>query len=301
MHIVKKEEFFKNINTEYDIPIEIQKKLMNGNAQFIMDLAFNLKIKSYSITSVAINLCHFFFYKRCYMNYDRFAIAASCFLLASKIKDADTKMKTICFEYYKLINKIYDNKINEMLNDNLLNKLREQICIAESNVLKTIAFDFEISTPYDYLESLIRKYYNKEQIYYLAKILILDSYRTHVCIIFDSLVIAISCIIIASGSFNYDIFPPEIMKQVMAEKTELNANTDSELLKTLAYKKWIEQISEDYKKEINFEDIIDCINMMTELFSLYKENDKEENKEMLMENVKEEEKTELNMKIESGN
>ena len=46
MHLIKREEFFKNINTEYDIPTEIQKKLMNGNAQFIMDLAFNLKMLS---------------------------------------------------------------------------------------------------------------------------------------------------------------------------------------------------------------------------------------------------------------
>jgi hypothetical protein len=48
-----------------------------------------------------------------------------------------------------------------MLNDQLLLKLREQVCIAESNLLKTIGFDFEITTPYDYLEALIRKYYNK--------------------------------------------------------------------------------------------------------------------------------------------
>lgn len=108
-----------------------------------------------------------------------------------------------------------------MMNDNILSKLREQVCIAESNVLKTIAFDFEISTPYDYLESIIRKYFNKglnfgkkyfshlifflDTVYYLAKILILDSYRTHACIIFKPIVIAISCIIIASGSYNFDI------------------------------------------------------------------------------------------------
>lgn len=93
MYVVKKDEFFKNVNTDYGIPVEIQKKLMNGNAQFIMDLAINLKMsefsnlknlhldffssifrKSYSITSIAIHLCHFFFYKRSYLNYDRFVI-----------------------------------------------------------------------------------------------------------------------------------------------------------------------------------------------------------------------------------
>lgn len=57
MHIVKKDEFFKNINSEYDIPIEIQKKLMNGNAQFIMDLAFNLKMYTY----VSKNILKIFF------------------------------------------------------------------------------------------------------------------------------------------------------------------------------------------------------------------------------------------------
>ena len=44
MYVVKPDDFFKNVNTDYGIPIEIQKKLMNGNAQFIMDLAFNLKM-----------------------------------------------------------------------------------------------------------------------------------------------------------------------------------------------------------------------------------------------------------------
>jgi len=47
MYIIKKEDFFKNVNTDYGIPMEIQKKLMNGNAQFIMDLAFNLKMFSF--------------------------------------------------------------------------------------------------------------------------------------------------------------------------------------------------------------------------------------------------------------
>lgn len=44
MIVVKKEEFFKNANSDYGIPMEIQKKLMNGNAQFLMDLAYNLKM-----------------------------------------------------------------------------------------------------------------------------------------------------------------------------------------------------------------------------------------------------------------
>lgn len=41
--LIKPDAIFKNPNTAYEIPIEVQKKLMNGNAQFIIDLAINLK------------------------------------------------------------------------------------------------------------------------------------------------------------------------------------------------------------------------------------------------------------------
>ena len=46
MHIINKDNIFKNINNEYEIPEFVQKKLMNGNAQFIMDLSNNLKMFS---------------------------------------------------------------------------------------------------------------------------------------------------------------------------------------------------------------------------------------------------------------
>ena len=42
--LIAKDEVWKNPNTDYEIPIEIQKRFMNGNAQFLMDLAVNLKM-----------------------------------------------------------------------------------------------------------------------------------------------------------------------------------------------------------------------------------------------------------------
>ena len=46
---VKREEFEKNVNTRFDIPMKLQKILMNGNAQFIIDMAKMLKV-SYTLT-----------------------------------------------------------------------------------------------------------------------------------------------------------------------------------------------------------------------------------------------------------
>jgi len=100
------------------------------------------------------------------------------------------------------------------------------------------------------------------------------------------------------------------MKNVLSERPELEE--DSEFLKTLAYQKWIDQISEDYKIDINPNEIIgknknysyirfylkDCINMMTELLSLYKdqiERPMEEKKDFEGIKIKMEE---ITMKIE---
>mgnify|MGYP006933356307 CR=1 FL=1 len=41
--LIKKDAIYDNPNTAYEIPVEVQKKLMNGNAQFLIDLAVILK------------------------------------------------------------------------------------------------------------------------------------------------------------------------------------------------------------------------------------------------------------------
>jgi len=42
--LIPKSDIWKNPNTEYEIPEDIQRKFMNGNAQFLLDLAANLKV-----------------------------------------------------------------------------------------------------------------------------------------------------------------------------------------------------------------------------------------------------------------
>ena len=37
-------EFENNANTKYGVPMRVQKQLMNGNAQFIIDMCKHLKL-----------------------------------------------------------------------------------------------------------------------------------------------------------------------------------------------------------------------------------------------------------------
>jgi len=49
----------------------------------------------------------------------------------------------------------------ELINEKVMNDIKNKICIAESKVLKTIHFDFEIIVPYVYLENMVKNFVNQ--------------------------------------------------------------------------------------------------------------------------------------------
>jgi len=208
--LIPKEDVWKNPNTEYEIPIDVQKRFMNGNAQFLMDLAVNLKI-SYSITSLAIQLCHYFFHHKRYVNYDRFIVAASCMLLALKLKDTDgAKMKSVCAAYHKTIAKVENKEKIEIMDGEIYNKIKEKIIVHESKLLKVIDFTLDIPLPYPYVEKILTRYFKDDkerdkQLYHLSRVFILDIYRTHACLIYSASEIAISGIILAASLLKYQL------------------------------------------------------------------------------------------------
>ncbi len=59
-----------------------------------------------------------------------------------------------------MIKKVYENN-DILVTEYTDNKVREKICIAETCVLKTIAFKLDIVLPFDYLDSLIKKFHVK--------------------------------------------------------------------------------------------------------------------------------------------
>jgi hypothetical protein len=75
------------------------------------------------------------------------------------MKDNDTKMNKVCYAYIDIASKIYEKA--ESFNESTLKPLRDQICIAESQILKVIDFEFDFKLPNDFLEILVRKYFNK--------------------------------------------------------------------------------------------------------------------------------------------
>ena len=84
-----------------------------------------------------------------------------------------------------------------------MKKIKESISIYETEILRTLEFEIDGTTPHDYLrrdDDLRFPGEYREQnkkIAMTTRILILDSTRTKCCLIFSPLVIFVSCLLIA--------------------------------------------------------------------------------------------------------
>ncbi|KAM3129102.1 hypothetical protein pb186bvf_018814 [Paramecium bursaria] len=238
MKLIKKKDVFTNINTEYEISEAVQKKLMNGNAQFIIDLATQLDLNSYSTVTLAVYLCNYFFHHKCYLQYDRFIVAAASLLLAQKIKDGDPRMRMLLHNYYKILQNI---EPTQMANEAVMLSIQNKLCIAESRILKVIEYDFDIRIPNDYVEVICKRCVQKskeEHTFHTIKILILDSYRTYAGIVFHPWVILVGTFLIAASQLGYCPYkepPPQLNMPAQQNDEE-------------SYKKWLELVEVELKE-----------------------------------------------------
>jgi hypothetical protein len=99
------EELNTNINTEYGFDYQVLSVIINGNAEFMIDLARSTKM-SYTIPSLALNIVNIFFQKKAYIFYDRYLILTAAFVLATKLKDIDCRLKSVCHCYYNVISNL---------------------------------------------------------------------------------------------------------------------------------------------------------------------------------------------------
>jgi hypothetical protein len=92
----------------------------------MIDLARLTKM-SYTIPSLALHIVNIFFQKKAYILYDRYLILSAAFFLATKLKDIDLKLSSVCKNYYTIIENLTTNF--EPLNEEKMNRIRDSICI----------------------------------------------------------------------------------------------------------------------------------------------------------------------------
>ena len=163
---------------------------------------------SYTIPSLALHISQIFFQKKCYLFYDRFLILTASFALASKLKDMDCRLKQVCHSYYNIISRM--TMCFEPFNEDKMKKIKDEICIAETEILRTLQYRIDFDTPHDYLKKYVQSLSQSREIikkvYNSSRIIILDSYRSKCCLLFNPLTISIAALLIAS---RYEGFRPQ--------------------------------------------------------------------------------------------
>lgn len=107
-------------------------------------------------------------------------------------------MHAICAAHHKISRK-FIRPDNEIIDDSILGKLREQICVAESSILKTIKYNLNFDLPYQYLDELNKRYPKEinRDIFYLSRMILLDVFRSGATMFFNHYNLALASVVFA--------------------------------------------------------------------------------------------------------
>lgn len=189
--MISKEEIENNINTEWKIPLESQKKSRYGLCKFIVESCQKMNL-SQSTASLAMLITNYFFIKRCYFNYDKLSLVCSSLLLSSKTKSSQPRFKEICDEY-----NLIKSKISQMETPH---KVKQIIGKYELHLLKALNYNIPEEFPYDFINIYSEILYpnNDQEITNLATKIANDSFFTLANNVYKNYIVALACIVIAA-------------------------------------------------------------------------------------------------------
>ena len=150
-----------------------------------------------------------------YVNFDKYEMAAACVFLSLKLEEHPQRVRK-CASVYLYIRqnekkihleepfvgktgqrneKLWQLILSSCPKKSEVSKTANRILECEIRLLNTIGFDFDYENPYKYVLIFFHKWdESKEEFRIIAEKFVNDSYRTEVCLMFPSQVIALSCI-----------------------------------------------------------------------------------------------------------
>ena len=120
---------------------------------------------------------------------------------------------------YESITKTQD----EILDERTIDKIKDKICIAESDLLKTIEYKLTFENPYTYIDHFYKAHFHDQskaenrEIYLLARIIMLDIHRTGASLFYKSNVLALAALLYSVFLTKGEILPDNYAKQAEHE------------------------------------------------------------------------------------
>ena len=154
----------------------------------------------YTVPSAALQIATRFFHLKCYVHYDRLLILTASYLLASKLKNVECRIKALCNCFHSAV----QTKTHQMdpYNEEKFKKIKNYISIYESEILRTLEFEVDVTTPAEYLRKECETMFVGDKVlsrtvFNTTRTLIMDSYRSRACLLFNPLVVFAVCVLIS--------------------------------------------------------------------------------------------------------
>ena len=287
--MISKEEITHNINSEWQITLNYQKKSRYGLGKFIIEVCQKINLSD-ETASLAMLLTNFFFIRKCYFNYDKLTAACAAILLSSKTQISQSKFNDICKEYSNIQGKI--------IGPEGVHKIKEQIGKYEIILLKELNFNVPEEFPFDYIYVYSDLLYpdNEQEIIYLAIKIGNDSYFTYANNIYKNYVVALACLVISARFLDLPSILEKNFKNIINMKKIYKKNiTEVEFNKILSQynsqsylksnekeegenknddKNFFENLSlcQKLHPNLKMDDLLDCINLIIEFYEDINEN-----------------------------
>lgn len=79
-------------------------------------------------------------------------ILLASLILAFKMKYMEIRFKDVLFAYYRIIT--FRCRVLDPFDEKMLNRFKDEVCIAENEILRTLEYDIDVQNPHDFLKTI---------------------------------------------------------------------------------------------------------------------------------------------------
>lgn len=158
--------------------------------EFIYRVAAHLQLTSV-VLSAAAHYFHRFYMRYSFEDYPRQEVAAASLFLATKTEENSRKLRDVSYFCFNKATGQRDEKSPE------IQRWQKNILATEETLLDALCFDFTVDHPQAHLIKLLEVVEANETLHQYAWTSIHDSFRTPLCILYSSRIIAAACFVLA--------------------------------------------------------------------------------------------------------
>ncbi|KAG1853696.1 cyclin-like protein [Suillus subalutaceus] len=180
------------VTSSYTIAKELYDR--SRGVEFLFRLGSSLGLPT-SAMFTAATWFHRFFMRYSMEDYHRQDVAASCIFLATKTEECGRKLRDVARVCQA---KITGKDVSLIHSESPeVDQLQNVILLTEEVLLEALCFDFVAPSPHAELIDLFDAYQEDSRVYDYAWSIAHDSYRTPLCVLFPSRIIASACYVLA--------------------------------------------------------------------------------------------------------